>query len=113
MRLSARAQFTLALLLEFFANAEGLYRIWRLMFEWRDDGELRVLWSDGRQPECFSTIFRMWACRHTRTLTVHRKDGTCGEQCLDCSMLLNYRLNAEEAWLSNRYWENQKRASIG
>ncbi len=109
MSLSARAQFALYCCI---ALSDGRYRFWRLALECRDDGEIRVLWSDGREPESFSVLFRFWACQHPRVLTVHRDDGTCAEQCIDCPTLLNYRLNREEAWLSKRYWENRSREPI-
>jgi hypothetical protein len=86
---------------------EFWWRFWRIAVA-RQDGrkrEVQLLWSDGCQPETFTIFLRLWACRHTRTLTVHRADGTCGEQCLDCPDLLNYRLNKEQAWLAKRYWE--------
>ena len=94
---------------------EIFFRIGRLRF-YRFGSfhrEILVQWSDGREPECFRTLFRLFGCWHLKRF--HWRDerfGVEGSNCVGCMKLFDYRLTEREIFRKfltrNKVWLYRK-----
>lgn len=59
--------------------------------------EVLIQWSDGLEPECWRTIYRLFGCWHLRRVKWRDEYfGVEGETCAGCMKQFNYSLTKRE-----------------